>query len=196
MLFVHDSGDHETAGGETLFRNDAGSGDHRRDATLHVLRAAAVQAAVALGRHKRIVHASDTHGVGVAAEHQRASLGAPLEHADDIRPAGRHRFHGHLEAEAPHRGGDGGGNFLLAWRARDERRVHGVDRDEIAQEADRWIHGKSLQPIAIAISYRLSAVSCQLSAKSIQRRPAASGTHSGTRGPSAVLRYGADERAY
>ena len=118
----------------------AGSGDHRRDAALHVLRAAAVQAAVALGRHERIVHAGDAHRVGVAAEHQRASLRAPIEHADDIRAAGRHRFDGHLEADATHRGGDGGGNFLLAGRAGNERRVDGVDGDEIAKQADRWIH--------------------------------------------------------
>ena len=49
-------------------------GDHRGDAGFHVLRAAAVQPAVALDRRERSGHAGDADGVGVAAEHQRAAL--------------------------------------------------------------------------------------------------------------------------
>ena len=50
---------------------DARGVDHRRHAALHVLRAAAVDAAVALGRIERRLHAGHADGVDVAAEHQR-----------------------------------------------------------------------------------------------------------------------------
>ena len=140
MLFVDDGGDHEAAGRESLLRDRAGRGNHRGDAALHVLRAAAVQPAIALRRRERIAHAGDADGIGVAAEHERASLRPSLEDADDIGPAGCHGLDRHVEPEAAHRGGDRGGDLLFARRARHERRVHGVDGDEIAEQTQSRIH--------------------------------------------------------
>ena len=59
--------------------------DHRGDAALHVLRAAAVDPAVALHRIERRRHPFDADGVDVPAQHQRAPCAAPLEHADHVR---------------------------------------------------------------------------------------------------------------
>ena len=74
--------------------------DHRRDAPLHVLRAAAVQAAVALDRIERSGHPFHADGVDVAAEHQRAPRPASLRarRSHSTGPAGpaasRHRVRG------------------------------------------------------------------------------------------------------
>ena len=109
--------------------------DHRGHAALHVLRAAAVEPAVANLGVERPVMPAHADGVGVAAEHQRAAGRAALEHADDVGPARRDLRD--LDAQADRR-------ELLGNPARDrrprrarrhERRVHRVDRDEIAQQA-------------------------------------------------------------
>jgi hypothetical protein len=91
----------------------------------------------------------------VTAEQQRRPFRAALEHADDVGSAWRDDVDGHVEAAAPHFGGDGVRDVVFARRARHERRVHRVDGDQITEEADGWIHGLQFT----AISYQLSAES-------------------------------------
>ena len=115
--------------------------DHRGHAGFHVLRAAAVQPAVAFGRRERIAHAGDADGVGMAAEHQRAAFRAPLEHAHDVRAARRDFVDGDVEPGSLQVCADGGGDFALTGSAGHERRIHGVDGDQVPEQADGWIHG-------------------------------------------------------
>ena len=132
-------------GKPALLGDDAAGVDHRGHAAFHVLRAAAVEPAVALDRRERIRHARDADRVGVAAEHQRAAL-ARAPRARRRRWAVRARpLRLDVEAEAAHLGGDGVGDLALARRTGHERRVDGVDRDEIAEQADGWIHEVALQ---------------------------------------------------
>ena len=73
VLLVDDRGDDQTPLAEAAVARDARGVDHRRDAALHVLRAASVQPAVALDGIERRGHAVDADGVDVPAEHQRAA---------------------------------------------------------------------------------------------------------------------------
>src|SRR5436309_3413070 len=63
----------------------------------------------------------------------------PFQHADDIRAPWHDRLDRHVEPRSPHFVGDCRRDLLLAGRAGDERRIHGVDGDELAKEADGWI---------------------------------------------------------
>ena len=87
-------------------------------------------------------HAGDADRVGVAAEHQRAALRRVLR-------ARRRRWAGRAATglDGRRRGrcarisaATTVGDLPLARRAGHERRVDGVDGDEIAQQADGWIH--------------------------------------------------------
>ena len=82
---------------------------------------------------------------------------APFEHADDVGPSAARPSTDDVEADAPHLGGDGVGDLALARRAGHERRVDGVDRDQIAEQADGWIHGSVAYSVSAAVSCRLSA---------------------------------------
>ena len=68
VLFINDAGDHQAAGVEAAGFGDHPRGaDHRRHAALHVLRSAAVDAAIALDWIERPRHARDADGIDVAA---------------------------------------------------------------------------------------------------------------------------------
>jgi len=86
VLLVHHGGDHEPAVRPAL-RERAGGRNHRRDAAFHVLRAPAVQPAALDARLEGIGHAFDADGVEMAAEHDRGTRPAAVEHADDVRTA-------------------------------------------------------------------------------------------------------------
>ena len=74
VLLVGDEREHHPAGragaGELL-----GGDDHRRDAALHVARAAAAEAVGLDGRGERVGHALDADGVEVAGEHDGGAGG-------------------------------------------------------------------------------------------------------------------------
>ena len=136
VLFVDDAGHDHLAGGQpAALGHDAHGVDHRRDAALHVLRAAAVQPPVAHHRLERRRHAGHAHGVDVSAQHQRRPGRASGERADDVGPSRRHLLHLDRQPDRlellhePPRDG------RLPRRPRHERGVHRVDGDEIAQQA-------------------------------------------------------------
>ena len=135
VLLVHDAGDHQLAGRESAgLRDHTRDIDHRRDAALHVLRAAAVDAAVALDRIERRPHAGHADGVDVAAEHQRSAGHAPVECADDVGPAGSDVLRFHTEAEATHCFRDAARNRCFTRRSGHERRIHRIDRDQLSEK--------------------------------------------------------------
>ena len=141
VLFVDDGGENQPARWESaLFRNDADGGNHGRHAALHVLRAASVEAAVPLDRRERIRHPCDADRVDVAAEHESVPRRTSFEHADRVGSTRRDLLCLDVEADAAHLGGNGTGDLRLAGRTGHERRVDGVDRDEVAEQANRWIH--------------------------------------------------------
>ena len=132
VLLVDDAGDDETAGVEAAgLGDDAGGANHRRDAALHVLRPAAVDAAVALGRIERTGHAGDADRVDVSAEHQRSSRRPALEHPDDVRTVRGGFLHVGLEADGAQFLDERARNRRLAGGARDERRVDGIDGNQL-----------------------------------------------------------------
>ena len=140
VLFVDDRGDDQPAGGQTArFDHHARSVDHRRDTALHVLRAAAVDTTVAFDRIEWPRHACHADRVDMTAQHQRSSGRATVEHANDIRPARRHLLYFGREANPSifrhQRPRDG----RLPRRAGHQRRVDGIDGDEIFEEANDWI---------------------------------------------------------
>ncbi|OFW39997.1 MAG: hypothetical protein A3F70_14285 [Acidobacteria bacterium RIFCSPLOWO2_12_FULL_67_14] len=90
MLLVHNGSHDQPAPLEpTLPGKDARGAKHRGKASLHVLRAAAVEPAVTTDRTKRPVHAVDPDGVEMTAEHQRRPWRPALQHPDDVGAAGR-----------------------------------------------------------------------------------------------------------
>ncbi len=82
----------------------------------------------------------------MAAEHEGASRGTAFEHADRVRSSGRNLPGFDVESDTTHLGSDGTGDLRLAGRARHERRVDGVNRDQVAEQPNRGIHeGSSLR---------------------------------------------------
>ena len=117
----------------TGFADDAGGGDHRGHAALHVLRAAAVQPAVATGGVNGSSmpatptvsmwpqNISDGPARGPRARQRRWAGLAP-------RPRSRRR------ARCAARLGNAPRDVGLAARARHERGIHRIDRDQVAQQ--------------------------------------------------------------
>ena len=145
VLFVGDAGNHELAGGEAArFRNDPGGADHRRDAALHVLRTASINAAVALGGIERPRHARDANRVDMAAEHERPSWSLAVENANDIGPPWRRFLNLDLQAYVSKLLSQCPRHRRLTRRSRHERRVHGIDRHEVLQQANGRIQALTL----------------------------------------------------
>ena len=141
VLFVHDNGNDQAARMQPALRRDARRVDHRRNTAFHVLGSAAVQPAVDLAWIERRAHTLDAHGVDVTAEHQRAPRGCPFENTDDVRTARRDFLKVDVEPELPHVRRDRLGRHALAFCTRHERRVDGVDGDQVAKERQAGIHG-------------------------------------------------------
>ena len=120
-------------------RHGARGGNHGGDATLHVLRATRVQPAALDARHERIGHPVDADRVDVPAEHHRRPWRGGVEHADHVPAAGRGFLKHDVEAGLPHRVGGHFANRALARRAGYERRIDGVDGNEVLKDGD-WIH--------------------------------------------------------
>ena len=71
-------------------RSRLGGREHaRREASLHVVRATAVEPAALEARLERIGHPRDADRVHVRVEHQRAAAAGPARDGDDVRPARR-----------------------------------------------------------------------------------------------------------
>jgi short-subunit dehydrogenase len=139
-FLVHHCRDDEAPFAESTLSGRTRSVNHRGDTTLHVLRATGVQAAIALDRVERRVHALHADRIEMSAEHQRATALVRVEDADHIWPAGRSLLQFDVQPDATHVLRDGGGDLPLPCRARHERGIHGVDCDEVAQEGNSWIH--------------------------------------------------------
>ena len=112
-------------------------GQTGRQAPLHVVGAAAVQAAVAHDGGERVRHSLDPDGVQVGVEHQGAAAADAPEPADHARPPGcdlqgRH-VHPQPSERDPHVRRDGG----LARRRRNERGVDRVDPDQFRKRVDQ-----------------------------------------------------------
>ena len=114
---------------------------HRRDAALHVERAAAVELAVAVdsGIERIAVVAGERHRVVMAVEHQRAAAARTLGDADDRRPARTLLEAMHLEAALGEPGAAEIGDCRLAGAARHQVGIDGIDRHEALQEFDRIV---------------------------------------------------------
>ena len=114
---------------------DARRVDHRGDAALHVLRAAAVEPAVALARIERRRHALDADGVDVAAEHQRpARRSRPSSTPITFGRPGATSCSVDVEPDRACARRSRAAICAFARRAGHERRIDGIDRDELAQE--------------------------------------------------------------
>ena len=115
-------------------RNRARRVNHGRDAALHVLAAAPVDAAVAHDGVERRGHSLDAHRVHVAADHQRPTRRAPLDGRDDVRSPGSDLGHLDVESGPRERRRDALRDGGLAGAPGHERRVDGIDRDQVAQQ--------------------------------------------------------------
>jgi peptide-methionine (R)-S-oxide reductase len=133
VLLVSHRGDDHVAGevraGRGRAREHAG-----RDAALHVVAAAAVEAAVAHLRRMRVAHPIDADRVDVAAEHQRAPAAAAARDADDRRPPARGVDDLDVEPRFGEPARDVRRDLALPRPAGHERRVHRVDRHQVGDE--------------------------------------------------------------
>ena len=85
-------------------------------------------------------HALDADGVEVAAQQQRAPAARAARADEHARPAGRRLEHVGLQPGVARPAGDERGDLALAGAAGHERRVDGVDRDEVREEAGHVRH--------------------------------------------------------
>ena len=131
VLFVHDSSDEEPPLREAVGGHHSRRIDHRSDAALHILRAAAVKTPIRFARIERRRHPLDADRVYVSAEHQRTSRLASVDHPDDVRTSRRHLLNDDVEAKTTEVRSDRGGDGALTRCARHEHRVHGIDGDEL-----------------------------------------------------------------
>jgi len=135
VLFIDDGGDDQPAAGPCLSQ-DARGGDHRGHATLHVLRTAAEEPAVFDPGNERVDHPFHANRIEMPAEHHGRARSGGLEEPDDIGTTGSGLLQPNIESGGEQRGAAHLGDLRFARRARHERGVDGVDRDEIAQERD------------------------------------------------------------
>jgi hypothetical protein len=119
VLFIHDGGDDETAALEATGQLACGA-DHRGDAPLHVLCAAAVQTAVADLGVEGPDHPGNSDRVRVSAEHQRSAWCSAVEHANHIRTAGRDLSNLDTQADGLELAGDPAGDVRFTARSRHE----------------------------------------------------------------------------
>ena len=128
---------HDDIAAQAERRRLAARDERRRDAGLHVVRTAAIETVALDARVVRRVHPRDAHGVDVAAQQQRAPASRARRAHDDARASGRPLDHPRLEPRCERPPGDERRDLALAGPAGHERRVDGVDRDELAQQVGR-----------------------------------------------------------
>ncbi len=80
--------------------------------------------------------------VHVRVQHQRAPAARAAHATDHVRASRRELLELDLHAALLEPGRHEAPGLELARAARDERRVHGVDRDELLEEIDRLAHGR------------------------------------------------------
>ena len=134
MLLVRDGRHQQPAPREAPAHRDLRRRvDHGRHAALHVLAAAPVEAAVPQDGLEGRGHPFDAHRVRVAAEHQRPTGLPALDYGNDVRPPRCDLGDLDVDAGRRERRGDSIRNARLPGAAGHERRVDGVDRDQVAQ---------------------------------------------------------------
>jgi hypothetical protein len=117
------------------------AGEHDRgEARLHVVRTAAVEAAVLDERLVSAVHSGDADGVHVRVEHERAPAAGAARDPDDVRPSRRDLLHVDVEPGALQPLGDEAGDVGLPRGARNQLRVDRVDGDELLRELGELTH--------------------------------------------------------
>ncbi len=163
-LLVDQRGDDDPARERSGADDGVGGEQHRRNAGLHVGRAAAPDLAVAelgaerIDRPRRQVALGDH--VGVALEHERAAGRVALDGGDHIGPAVGDGVEARLPPERPHLGLDELGRRRLAQAAL--RVEHARDAHELARELDERIgvdrgHRRRHQPDSRAVVRRVPA---------------------------------------
>ena len=141
VLLVGHGGDDDLAANRRL-RGAPGAGAHRRDAALHVRRAAAVQPAVALfGVERSVNHSLDADDVEMSVEHQRASATRRPDARHEIRTADGRVLQLGDESPIVQHVAQEIRAFPLAGRTTRERRIARVDLHECARERARITGG-------------------------------------------------------
>ncbi len=142
VLLVDDAGDDDLSGGQAAaLRHDAHGIDHRRDAALHVLGAAAVHPSVAHDRIERRRHAGHADRVDVPAQHQRRARerGRSSVPTTFGRP-GATSWTSIVQADAFEFLDHAARHGRLPGRTGHERRVHRIDGHEIAEQTFDGFH--------------------------------------------------------
>ena len=106
---------------------------HRREAAFHIEGAAAVEPAVTNLARERFVHPPDVHRVRMGIEHERPAGTRAPQPGHNAHPARLRLVVVDLGANRLHRRADVLRDLPLARRRRVERRVDGVDADQVAQ---------------------------------------------------------------
>src|SRR5262249_42466952 len=115
------------------------SGDHRGKPTLHVLRTTTVETAVFFHRIEWFVIADHADRIHVPAQHQRASLLFPIQHANHVRPAARNFLELDIESSSLKQLSRCSSNLRLPVCAGDQRRIDGIDRNQLSQYLNRRV---------------------------------------------------------
>ena len=146
VLFVGHRRHHKPAAREpAVTGNPCRRVDHRGHAALHVLAAAAVEAAVALDGIERRGHPFDAHRIRVPAEHQRASRRSPFDDPHDVGTPRSDIGRFDIDAGRSQLGRDQRRDGRLAGSAGDQRRIDRVDGYQVAQQADDGVHAPTLR---------------------------------------------------
>ncbi len=132
LLVGHGRHDHVTP--QLLGRQPPRREHARREARLHVVRAAPVEAAVAHHGLERALHALDADRVHVRVQHQRGAAAGAARHRHDARPAGRRLVHLDVEAGLAQPRGHELRDLRLPRPARHQIRIHRVDRHQRGHE--------------------------------------------------------------
>src|SRR5260370_535360 len=132
VLFIGDGGDHDIAAEARAGIDERFNGGHlRREAAFHVITAAAVHPAVANGGGEGALHAVDADGIVMRIEHQAFFAAGAAQCAEHADPAGFGFELANVETQRSERKRDVIADFGLALSAREERRVDGVDADQV-----------------------------------------------------------------
>ncbi len=117
---------------------DPGHGEHRRrEAALHVVGAAPVQAPALDQRLGRAPRAAEADRVGMSVQEQGRAAAAATRDRDHVRPPGRGVRELDLETRGAAPLGNEARQLALTRTSGDELRVDGVDRDELRQQLGR-----------------------------------------------------------
>src|SRR5437016_8266657 len=114
-------------------------GDHRCESTFHVLRTATINSPVFFDRVERRIHADNADGVHMSTEHQRPALLPAFKDTDNVRTAWSDLLNLDVESGGMQFCRNDAADFVFAGSARNERRVHRIDGDQIPEQIDGGI---------------------------------------------------------